>query len=119
MARKCILRLGMYLLGVLVAAMPPALSDDIVGKVKDEHGQPIVGARIDISTAGPKQGQGIFCPSCYLDCRKSAKTDAEGAFTLSNRCYALRMRMECSPFSTCPPTNRTLFSRREKWPRQD
>lgn len=82
MARKCSLRIGAYLLGVLSVAMPPALSDDIVGKVQDEHGQPIAGARIDISTAGPKQGQGIFCPSCYLDCRKSAKTDADGAFVI-------------------------------------
>lgn len=82
MAQKCSLRLGAYLLGVLLVAMPPALSDDIVGNVKDEHGQPIAGARIDISTAGPKQGQGIFCPSCYLDSRKSAKTDAEGAFVI-------------------------------------
>jgi hypothetical protein len=33
--------------------------------VLDSSHQPIAGARIDVATAAPRVGRGLFCPSCY------------------------------------------------------
>jgi hypothetical protein len=68
----------------IALACSPLWADDLVGTVKDADGKPIAGARIDISTAGPKEGRGMFCPSCYLDCKKWTKSDADGNFVLEN-----------------------------------
>ncbi|MDB6019134.1 MAG: hypothetical protein JWR19_3623 [Pedosphaera sp.] len=54
---------------------------DLTGHVLSEDGSPVA-ATVFISTAGPKVGSSTFCPSCYADCRKSAKSDAQGAFNI-------------------------------------
>ena len=65
----------------------------LTGKVTDESGAPIAGIRVDISTAGPKVGPAIFCPSCYLDCRKWAKTDEQGEFAIDQLDPHLKFRL--------------------------
>jgi hypothetical protein len=40
---------------------------DLQGIVTDEAGNPVSGARVDITTAAPRVGEGIFCLSCYGD----------------------------------------------------
>src|SRR5436190_6078342 len=54
----------------------------LVGHVKS--GEAIPKATIFIFTAGPKVGTSTFCPSCYADCRKSAKSDAQGEFKIES-----------------------------------
>ena len=56
---------------------------DLVGNVM-ARGQPIANATVFIFTAGPKVGTSTFCPSCYADCRKSAKTDPQGDFKIES-----------------------------------
>ena len=41
-------------------------------------------ATVFISTAAPKTGTSTFCPSCYADCRKSAKADTGGNFNIES-----------------------------------
>src|SRR5687767_5174170 len=55
---------------------------DLTGVVKDRADRPLRDATVFIYTAGPREGTGILCPSCYADCRKRAKTDAEGKFRI-------------------------------------
>jgi hypothetical protein len=74
--------LSMTGLILLLAADPtgPALR----GTVQDTDGKPVAGARVDIATAAPRVGQGLFCPSCYSDCTKSTRTDAHGRFEIGD-----------------------------------
>jgi thiol-disulfide isomerase/thioredoxin len=50
----------------------------LTGVVKNQQGEPLAGATVFIHTAGPKEGVGVLCPSCYPDCRKRTTTDASG-----------------------------------------
>ena len=63
-------------------ATSPAKRPDLVGVVK--AGESFPRATVFIFTAGPKVGTSTFCPSCYADCRKSAKTDERGAFKIES-----------------------------------
>jgi hypothetical protein len=63
------------------------------GTVVGPKGAPVQGATVFIYTAGPRVGTSPFCPSCYLDCRKSALTDAAGAFEISDLDAALIFRI--------------------------
>lgn len=65
----------------------------LTGTVTDDTGAPITGIRVDISTAGPKVGPGIFCPSCYLDCRKWARTNEQGEFAIDELDPLLKFRL--------------------------
>jgi uncharacterized GH25 family protein len=60
----------------------PGLRPDLVGRVTADDVIPK--ATVFIFTAGPKVGTSTFCPSCYADCRKSAKTDAQGEFKIES-----------------------------------
>jgi len=57
---------------------------DLTGVVKDEDGKGLRGASVFIYTAGPKEGAGILCPSCYADCRKRTTTDNAGHFKIES-----------------------------------
>lgn len=61
-----------------------ALRPSMEGVVAGPDGEGIEGVRVDISTAAPKIGRGIFCPSCYLDCGKWTTTDMSGQFSIKN-----------------------------------
>ncbi|MDR3621902.1 MAG: hypothetical protein P4L85_21300 [Paludisphaera borealis] len=56
---------------------------DLVGRVVTSDGAPVVGAHVSIDTAGVRKGTSPLCPSCYLDCRKSAETDEKGEFRIA------------------------------------
>ena len=64
---------------------------DLLGTVLATNGLPH--ATVFISTAGPKVGTSTFCPSCYADCRKSAKTDAQGNFKIESLDPQLRFQL--------------------------
>ncbi|MCD6507307.1 carboxypeptidase regulatory-like domain-containing protein [Candidatus Poribacteria bacterium] len=57
---------------------------DLQGRVVDERGRPVKGARVDIWTAKPKSGYSLTCPYCYLDCSKEALTDGNGSFRIES-----------------------------------
>jgi len=57
---------------------------DLTGVIKDHEGRPLREASVFIYTAGPKEGVGILCPSCYADCRKRTRTDSEGRFKIES-----------------------------------
>jgi peroxiredoxin/protocatechuate 3,4-dioxygenase beta subunit len=57
---------------------------DLTGTVKDSEGKPLDQASVFIYTAGPKEGTGILCPSCYADCRKHTTTDPNGRFKIES-----------------------------------
>lgn len=71
----------------------PAWGADLLGTVVDSAGRPIAGARIDISTAAPKSGPALFCPSCYLDCAKSTRSDDRGRFEFKRVSDSLQFRL--------------------------
>lgn len=70
-----------------------ATRPSIRGTVAGSGGEAIAGVRVDISTAAPKVGRGIFCPSCYLDCGKWTTTDAQGQFTIQDVDPSLKFRL--------------------------
>ena len=74
-------------------AESPAQRPDLVGTVRDDQARPVGNARVFIYTAGPKEGAGILCPSCYADCRKRATTDADGHFKIEALDPALLFRI--------------------------
>ena len=78
---------------LIVCAASLVSADTLLGAVKDADGTPIVGARVDVSTAAPKSGPGLFCPSCYLDCAKSTKTDEQGRFEFTGLDPTLKFRL--------------------------
>ncbi|MGD9634219.1 MAG: carboxypeptidase regulatory-like domain-containing protein, partial [Pirellulales bacterium] len=70
-----------------------AAADDITGRVVDTSGKPLAGATVQISTAAPKVGVSVYCPSCYADCGKHATTDADGKFAIQNLDPSLTFRL--------------------------
>lgn len=54
---------------------------EIVGRVLDTAGNPIVDATVMVYHAGPTTGYSLFCPSCYADCGKRQVTDTNGMFS--------------------------------------
>jgi hypothetical protein len=69
-------------LGLLLVA--EAGANELTGRVLNLKGEPLAGATVFVSTAAPREGVAIFCPSCYLDCGKKTTTDGAGRFTLSD-----------------------------------
>lgn len=68
----------------LVSATRIGFSADLVGTVKEKSGEPIANATVNVSTARMRSGSSPVCPSCWADCRKSAHTDAQGSFRISD-----------------------------------
>ena len=65
-------------------AFGEGLGVDLKGTVTDRENGGVTNASIFIYTAGPRLGAGLLCPSCYPDCRKSAKSGPRGAFTIES-----------------------------------
>lgn len=89
------------LLNSKVATAQEATAQDIGsavirGVVLTETGVPVPKARVDISTAAPKEGPALFCPSCYSDCQKWTTTNAEGNFELGDLDTSLKFRLVIS-----------------------
>jgi hypothetical protein len=66
------------------------------GTVEDGQGHPVIGARIDIATAAPRVGRGLFCPSCYADCKKKTRTDEQGRFEIGGLDPTLKFHLLAS-----------------------
>ncbi len=77
----------------MLAQATQGWADNLEGTVRDSEGAPIVGARINISTAAPKSGPSMFCPSCYLDCAKSTNSDEQGRFVFEGLDPTLKFRL--------------------------
>ena len=65
---------------------------NLTGSVHAKSGE-FVAATVFLATAGPKVGTSPFCPSCYADCQKSAKTDAAGNFKITSLDPQLRFQV--------------------------
>jgi beta-lactamase regulating signal transducer with metallopeptidase domain/uncharacterized GH25 family protein len=58
---------------------------DLTGAVTAKGGSTLpVPANVFIATAAPKTGTSTFCPSCYADCVKHSRTDAQGNFKIES-----------------------------------
>src|SRR4051812_47731923 len=86
---------------VLGLGLDTASADTLTGTVRDSKGRPVAGARVDVATAAPKVGPAMFCPSCYIDCAKWTKTDADGNSPTAKLAPGLN-------FSLPPPPNNML-----------
>ena len=86
------IRVMIALFFVSAAASLPA-APELTGQVTDASGAALAGATVFVYTAGPKTGTSPFCPSCYPDCGKSAKSDAAGNFALAGLSSQLVFRL--------------------------
>lgn len=74
-----VLALAAFLPAVAAAAQDPAIRGHVVA----ESGTPLPDATVYIWTAGVKTGYSTYCPSCYRDCGRSDRSDADGAFSFT------------------------------------
>jgi hypothetical protein len=94
-----VMRIASYALLALLLVLPvrgdeeATLRPTLQGAVQGPNGQAVAGVRVDVSTAAPKVGRGIFCPSCYLDCGKWTKTDDSGNFAIPDVDPSLKFRL--------------------------
>ena len=80
-------------LSMSVGASSASLGGNLAGKVVDRTQKAIPQATVFIYTAKPRVGPSILCPSCYVDCRKKATTDAEGKFLIAGLSSELIFRV--------------------------
>jgi protocatechuate 3,4-dioxygenase beta subunit len=80
-------------LSVWAAPSSANLGANLAGRVVDRSQKAIPQATVFIYTAKPRVGPGILCPSCYVDCRKKAMTDAEGKFLIAGLSSELIFRV--------------------------
>ncbi len=76
---------ALYLLmavGALATAQRIVSAAELAGQVVDQQDRPVAGAIVVISTAKPRTGPAVTCPSCYRDCAKRTRTDADGRFRI-------------------------------------
>jgi len=66
---------------------------DLTGVVTTKEGKPIPGATVYVHTAAVRRGTSPFCPSCYPDCGKRARTDAQGRFVVRSVDAALTFNL--------------------------
>jgi beta-lactamase regulating signal transducer with metallopeptidase domain/uncharacterized GH25 family protein len=67
------------------ASVAPKRRPDLTGMVTGKGGVPLpVPATVFIATAAPRTGTSTLCPSCYFDCGKRARTDAQGHFKIES-----------------------------------
>ncbi len=91
----------LFSIGASFAGSEPLLAEEPLrasfqGRVLTEVGQALAGARVDISTAEPKTGPSIYCPSCYADCPKFALTNGAGEFQITELDAGMRFRLVVS-----------------------
>jgi hypothetical protein len=101
--RRCKLSFLTSSLGLALCLLAPAanleatdeatMRPDLTGTVRGPENQPLTNASVFIYTAGPREGVGYICPSCYADCRKCAQSDAGGRFKIESLDPALLFRI--------------------------
>lgn len=67
---------------LLLLAQLLTLVVNVEGRVQDQDGNPIAGARVVISSAAPKPGGPRKCPRCFDECGSSSLTDKAGKFSI-------------------------------------
>jgi hypothetical protein len=82
-----------FAVSAAAGASEPLAWSVLQGIVTDAAGKPLSNVRVDISTAAPKVGHAIFCPSCYTDCSKWDTTDDNGRFELRELDPGLKFRL--------------------------
>lgn len=71
-----LISLGLFLTVFAHGAEEPGRIEGVIGSAAG----PVSNAWVFIYSAAPREGAGILCPTCYPDCVKRARTDAEGKF---------------------------------------
>jgi hypothetical protein len=85
--------IGLVAIGTPGSLFGAASRPDLKGRVTHEDGSVISKATVFIYTAGPKEGDGIVCPSCYPDCTKKTQTGPDGRFEILSLDPALIFRV--------------------------
>lgn len=67
---------------LLAAAAKAADEPRIEGVILDPKGRPVPNAHVVIYSAKPREGDAAMCPTCYPECGKWVRTDAEGRFNI-------------------------------------
>src|ERR1700727_3879578 len=68
-------------------------SGDIEGIVSDANREPLSQAAVFVYSARLKKGYATVCPTCWVDCGKSALTDRQGRFVLHELDGKLKFRL--------------------------
>jgi uncharacterized GH25 family protein len=69
-----------------------ATAAELTGRVTDAAGTPVPNAHVYIYTALPIDGPPTICPSCYLDCGKFVRADADGSYRITGLDGTLKFR---------------------------
>lgn len=77
------LRLRLNSLVVLLSFVAKASAADITGTVILGTGIPAQSATVLIQSARMRTGDSTMCPTCWRDCQRSARTNAQGEFRIS------------------------------------
>ncbi len=76
------LRAGLVLLAAVLPILAAEEPGRLEGAVTGVKGVPVSNAWVFVYSAGPREGSSVLCPTCYPDCTKSARTDADGRFVI-------------------------------------
>jgi hypothetical protein len=75
--------LGFLLIASLAfAAIGAEQPGRLEGVVEGVGGLPVSNAWVFVYSAAPREGPSVVCPTCYPDCGKRARTDAQGQFMI-------------------------------------
>ncbi|WP_081452658.1 carboxypeptidase-like regulatory domain-containing protein [Verrucomicrobium spinosum] len=77
------LRLRLISLVVVLSFVVKASAADITGTVILGTGSPVQSATVLIQSARMRTGDSTMCPTCWRDCQRSARTNAQGEFRIS------------------------------------
>jgi len=73
---------AVVVVGVMTSVSPMLGAGSLEGAITTRNGEPVSNALVYVYTAAPREGRGTICPSCYPDCGKRTRTDAEGRFSI-------------------------------------
>src|SRR5690348_7460644 len=71
------------LIGLVMLLADPTVPADLKGAVTSADGLPVAQASVVIYSAAPRKGAATMNKFEYPDCSKSAKAEADGAFTIA------------------------------------
>jgi hypothetical protein len=75
---------SIFVVMLMSLSVPVLAGVSLDGQVLDDTRKPVVGATVFMHSAYPREGTSSFCPTCYPDCQKRARTNAEGRFTIED-----------------------------------
>jgi hypothetical protein len=75
---------SIFVFVLTLLSVPVLAGVSLEGQVLDDARKPVVGATVFMHSAYPREGTSSFCPTCYPDCQKRARTNAEGRFTIKD-----------------------------------